>query len=678
MRLQAFFKRQPLLWYLGGIGGVSLGLTLWLMWQGLDSPRFSFGALGLAVLVLLTSSYMAVSVVNWLTTVEVKPKALPRLDFSDGIPPDFTTLVAIPTLLTSKAGVESLLEGLEIRFLANRSAHLYFALLTDFKDAASETLPQDAALIALAQDGIAALNAKYAAQNGSVFFLLHRPRQWSAEEQCWMGFERKRGKLAALNALLRGDASAFSTIVGELGLLQTVKYVITLDTDTQLPRDAAYELVGAMAHPLNQPLYDPLKRLVVKGYSILQPRMVASISGANSSRYAQWHSGESGIDPYTRAVSDVYQDLCAEGSFIGKGIYEVDSFERCLHERFPNNRILSHDLLEGCYTRSGLLSDVPFYEDYPARYSADMARRHRWVRGDWQIARWLMPTVPTLNSTEANPLSLLSRWKIFDNLRRSLIPLALVLLLSLVWTALPNVGFWTIAVVGILLLPSLSARLYEVLRKPADLLLSQHLSVETRAVGEQVRHALLVLTCLPYEAYSNTDAIVRTLWRLWVSKRGLLEWNPSSEANQQQDNSWLGAWQRMWSAPATAVLLGVYLAVFRVEVLWIAAPILLLWLSSPAITWRLSQAPKRSPLAINAKQTQFFRLTARRTWRYFSQFVTEQDHWLPPDNYQEYGAVGLAHRTSPTNIGLSLLANLTAHDFGYITTQQLLERTHNT
>ena len=354
-------------------------------------------------------------------------------------------------MLTSQRAIESLTEALEVRFLANRDDNLRYALLTDFPDAQQETLAKDGPLLQLAKTEIEELNKKYRTASGKPadnFFLFHRPRLWNARENIWMGYERKRGKQAALNALLQGgDTEKFSLIVGDLTCLASVRYVITLDTDTQLPRDAARELVGAMAHPLNRPYYDEAMQRVTSGYTILQPRVSVSLQGANRSLYARLNSGEAGIDPYTRTVSDVYQDLFQEASFIGKGIYDVAAFERSLSGRFPENTILSHDLLESCYARCGLLSDVQLYEDYPARYSTDMERRDRWVRGDWQLLSWLMPKVPLGHAEpigadqqpqksprtirQKNPLTWLSQWKLFDNLRRSVAPLALTLLLLL-------------------------------------------------------------------------------------------------------------------------------------------------------------------------------------------------------------------------------------------------------
>ncbi|MGB2943349.1 MAG: cyclic beta 1-2 glucan synthetase, partial [Candidatus Macondimonas sp.] len=530
---------SPLPVYLGGIVLLTaLVTTVLLMGMPMaEMPRWAWAPIGM--LAVLAASQLAGTLVNWFSSLLVTPHPLPRMDFSQGIPPQARTLVVVPTLLTSPSGVEALIEALEVRFLANRDDHLHFALLTDFVDAQQETLAMDATLLQLAEQRIAALNRKYVPDGdqprGDRFFLFHRPRRWNPREGRWMGHERKRGKLADLNALLRGASwggagDGFAVVVGDTAMLRDVQYVITLDTDTQLPRDAARQLVGAMAHPLNRPRYDAAKRRVTAGYGILQPRVAASLPGANRSRYAQLFSGEAGIDPYTRAVSDAYQDLFGEGSFIGKGIYDVDAFEQALGERFPDNRILSHDLLEGCYARSGLLSDVQIYEDYPARYGLDVSRRRRWIRGDWQLAGWLRRRVPGPFGAprERNPLSALSRWKLLDNLRRSLVPAALTLLLLLGWT-LGSPGFWSLAVIAILALPALCATLLELCRLPDEVLWRQHLAAVGQSASRRLAQLAFELACLPYEAGFSLDAIARTLWRMLVTRRRLLEWNPSSE-----------------------------------------------------------------------------------------------------------------------------------------------------
>jgi cellobiose phosphorylase len=458
-----------------------------------------------------------------------------------------------------------------------------------------------------------------------------------------------------------------------------VKYVITLDTDTQLPRDSARQLAGTMAHPLNRPFYDDKKGRISEGYGILQPRVAASLSGSNTSLYARLCGSEPGIDPYTRAVSDVYQDLFQEGSFIGKGIYDVDAFEQVLKGRLPENCILSHDLLEGCYARSGLLSDTQIYEDDPPTYSADMNRRHRWIRGDWQIAGWLLPRVPGMGTRrDKNPLSGLSRWKIFDNLRRSLISPALTLLFLLGWTIFPSVWFWTGSVVGIIFIPSLAASLFYLFRKSADLLWRQHFTAAIDSARGYFSQAGLMLVTLPYEAYMSLDAIIRTAGRIWITRRHLLEWNPSSEVNRNRRSDLPASFRTMWVAPMIALSTMMGLAILRPAALAAAWPILILWLSSPAITWWLGRPLIRREARLTADQSLFLRKISRKTWAFFETFVGPEDHWLPPDNFQEYRGAALAHRTSPTNIGLALLANLSAYDFGYIPAGVLIERTANT
>ena len=416
------YHRFPLSFYGGAILLLTAVFAGYVTAQAHGSSVQGWELWLLGLLSLLSAGHLAVAVVNWLATLLSTPQPLPRLDFSLSIPRELRTLVVVPTMITSAQNVEDLIEALEVRFLANRDAHLHFGLLTDFRDATEETLPEDEPLVRLARQRIEELIEEYPGPDGDTFFLFHRQRRWNPQDRIWMGYERKRGKLADLNGLLRtGSKDRFALVVGDTAALLNVKYVITLDTDTQLARDSAWQFVGAMAHPLNRPLYDEDLKRVVAGYGILQPRVGISLPGTNRSRYARMCASEPGVDPYTRTVSDVYQDLFGEGSFIGKGIYEVETFELALGGRFPDNRILSHDLLEGCYARAGLLTDVQLYEEYPATYSADVNRRHRWIRGDWQIAQWVLPWVPGPDGRlRKNPLSMLSRWKIFDNLRRSL------------------------------------------------------------------------------------------------------------------------------------------------------------------------------------------------------------------------------------------------------------------
>jgi cyclic beta-1,2-glucan synthetase len=672
-------RRSALPLYLGAIALITALLAGALLARAYESGEPDWMLVIIGVLSVLSISELAVALVNWLATVLVMPRPLPRMDFSSGIPPGSRALVVIPTLLTSAQNIDELVEALEVRFLANRDENLYFSLLTDFRDAPEETLPEDGPLLQLAEQRIEELNIKYRSAQDDVFFLFHRPRRWNPRERVWMGYERKRGKLAELNALLRGGSDrSFSLIVGAVAVLSDIKYVITLDTDTQLPRDSARQFVGTLAHPLNRARYDESRRRVAEGYGILQPRVAASLPGTNRSRYAQLHGGDPGIDPYTRAVSDVYQDVFGEGSFIGKGIYDIDAFEHALHGRLPEDRILSHDLLEGCYARAGLLSDVQLYEEYPFRYSDDVSRRYRWMRGDWQLVGWLRERVPGPNgSREKNPLSALSRWKIFDNLRRSVVPVALTLLLLLGWTMLSSPWLWTLSVLGILVIPTSSAAVVELFRKPKDVLLGQHLDAALRSAGRRLAQAALTLVTLPYDAFLSVRAIARTLLRVLVTRKGLLEWNASGSQERNGPTGLLAYLRSMWIAPAVACGAGAYLSTSEPGAMAVAAPVLFLWFAAPVIAWWISRplAESRAELAPDA--TLFLRKVARKTWAFFDTFVGPQEHWLPPDNYQERPVATLAHRTSPTNMGLALLANLSAYDFGYIPSGQLVERTAN-
>ncbi|WP_305804823.1 glycoside hydrolase family 94 protein [Stenotrophomonas sp. YIM B06876] len=672
---QQRLTRFPLRFYFGAITLLTLGICGPLLHRLAHTGIPTHWRLLLAVAGVMAAGQLAISLVNWLASIVLKPQMLPRMDYSKGVPVHKRSLVVVPCMFSRLQDVDELIEGLEVRFLANRDEYLHFALLTDFGDAPAEVMADDAAILARAQHGIERLNAIHGDARGERFFLFHRPRRWNPLERVWMGHERKRGKLADLNALLLGGRTdRFCLIVGRLDVLEEVKYVITLDVDTQLPRGSARQFIGAMAHPLNQPRYDPEKGRVVAGYAILQPRVGISLPSAARSSYARLFGSDAGIDPYTRTVSDVYQDLFGEGSFIGKGIYDLQAFERAIDDRFPDNRILSHDLIEGCYARSGLISDLQLYEEYTSRYSADVTRRHRWIRGDWQLLPWLWPRVPRKDRTGPVHLSLLSRWKIFDNLRRSLMPVVLQGLLLTAWLVLSPLLPWTMLVVAVLLLPGLLAAVLTLLRKPRDLPFGQHLRLCLQATGQQLLRVGLTLAWLPHEALYSLDAVIRTLWRMAISHRHRLQWNASRETERTSTASLAGHYRLMWIAPGLALALLPALALQRPAALTVAAPVLLLWLLAPALAWWVGRPSGRAEFAPSAIELRFLRALARKTWGFFEAHVGPQDNWLPPDNVQEQPA-RIAHRTSPTNMGLALLANLAAYDFGYLTAQRLLHRT---
>ncbi|MBN1473358.1 MAG: hypothetical protein JW914_01970 [Syntrophaceae bacterium] len=675
--IRQIFSRFPLFTYLSAIMAITLITAFGLLLKVQNHSLHGWILVPIAVIFILGASSLAVALINWLATLFAHPYLLPRMDFSREIPTESSTLVVIPTMLSSAQNVEALVESLEIRFLANRDNNLHFALLTDFLDAHEEKTSTDDELIQLAQKRIEELNDKYRDTKGGTFFLFHRPRSWNPEEQIWMGYERKRGKIAQLNAFLRGGAKdCFSHVIGIPEILSNVKYVITLDTDTQLPRDSAQQFVGAMAHPLNRPRYDEARQRVCEGYGILQPRIAETLSGDGKSWYARLWGGETGFDPYTRVVSNIYQDVFGEGSYIGKGIYDVDAFEQALGGRFPENRILSHDLIEGCYARSGLLSDVQLYEEYPSQYHVDVNRRHRWIRGDWQIASWLRSAVPTADGRQQkNKISWLSQWKIFDNLRRSLVPAALTLMLIMGWAIISPVWLWTILVIGILLIPPAGEILLELFRKPGDVLWNQHFFTALRQARRHFVQTLYTLVCLPYEAFFSLDAIARTLWRMHVSHKRLLEWNPSGNLASRNLNTFAASCRSMWIAPLLSLALFIYLMMARPGALGAALFVLVLWFLSPGVTWWVSRPIASGVIKLKEEQMIFLRKIARKTWAFFETFVGPDDNWLPPDNYQEHPAAVIAHRTSPTNMGLALLANLSAYDFGYISLGDLIERT---
>ena len=679
MFIERSILRFPLTWFAGGIVTTTMLATFMLVQQAGALAVQGWALFFFMLIGIVCTSQPAVTLLNWLSTRLVEPRLLPRLDFSSGIAPECRTMVAVPTMLTNLAGVDRLIETLEIHHLANRDRHLHFTLLTDYRDAAQETLPDDHVLLQRARAGVEMLNRKYSPKDNNLFFLLHRPRRWNSAEGVWMGYERKRGKLTELNALLRGGAlDCFSVIVGDAAILPSVKYVITLDTDTQLPRDAARKLAGIMAHPLNHPVFDAARGIVTSGYGILQPRVGVSLPSARRSWFVRLFSGDAGIDPYTRQVSDVYQDVFHEGSFIGKGIYDVDAFERAMHTHFPENTVLSHDLLEACHARSALVSDVQLFEEYPSRYNVDIARRHRWIRGDWQIAQWLLPRVPGPAAKKiANPLSALSQLKILDNLRRSLVPLALVLLLPGAWLLFPQLGaLGLLLVVSVIAFPGLLT-VIGALQKSPDMPWAMHLRGVADAGARQLGQMFLALAFLPYDAFISLDAIGRTLLRLLVTHKRLLEWQTSSDSDLSARNDLVSFYARMWSAPLLALASYIFLAVMQPAQLPWALPIFGLWFISPWIAWWISQPIKSAAANLTTEQLNFLRVSARKTWHFFDTFVTAQENWLPPDNFQEIPSPVIASRTSPTNIGLALLANLAARDFGYLSVGRLLRRTHD-
>ena len=667
--------------YLATISVVT-GLLLALPLLAGHSAGMSLGALAaLALLAVIPASDLALALVNRAVMDLIGPTALPRLELADGVPASLRTLVVVPTLLTTAAEIEEHVNRLEIHYLANPDGHLHFALLSDWKDAATEHLADDDRLLALAADGIARLNARCGAApgGGDRFLLLHRRRTWNAREATWMGWERKRGKLDQLNQLLTGTGdSAFVTPRGPATVPAGVRYVITLDADTRLPRGAVNRLVGTLAHPLNRPVFDARAGRVVDGYAILQPRITPTIpSDRDRSLFQRVFAGPAGIDPYATATSDVYQDLFGEGSYTGKGIYDVAAFTAALRDRVPENTLLSHDLFEGIFARAGLVTDVELFEEFPTDYEVAAGRQHRWARGDWQLLPWIVrgDTRARTGPTWIPPVGL---WKIADNLRRTLSAPAAVLTLIVGWLlpdGLPLV--WTVFVLATIALPSLLPAFGEIIPKRAGISKRTHFRGVGRSFTIGLSQIALGVTFLAHQAWLMGDAIARTLLRLYVTRRRLLEWTTAAQAKSDlsRDRDITGAYRRMGGALILAAGAGALLGLLRPDSLVMAAPFLLLWGLSPAVARWVSRPPRPSPRQrLSAADAAVLRSTARRTWRFFEAFVGPEDTFLPPDNFQEDPRPVLAHRTSPTNIGLYLLATVSARDFGWVGLLDTLDR----
>jgi cyclic beta-1,2-glucan synthetase len=619
---------------------------------------------------------LAVAIVNRAITRSVGATMLPGIEFKDAIPAAHRTLVAVPTLLTSHESIDEQIERLEVHSLACSTGEIYYALLTDWTDSATAVRDGDEALLVYARAGIARLNARQDSDGSQTcrsaparFYLLHRRRIWSASEQCWMGWERKRGKLHELNRLLRGaqDTTFISATGAQPDVPAGVQNVLTLDADTRLPRETARRLIGKMAHALNQPGFDADARVVIEGYAILQPRVTPSLPvGREGSFFQRVFSSMTGIDSYDAAVADVYQDLFGQGSYSGKGIYNVDAFEAALAARVSEGSMLSHDLFEGTFARAGLVSDIEVIEDYPARYDVAAVRNHRWTRGDWQLLPWIFGRGDAATARRAR-MPLLSLWKMVDNLRRSLSAPTLVLTLLISWFLPTETALvWTIFVIMTIALPTLFPVLAAGLNPRPGVNALSHL----RAIGADLwisgMQVLLVVTFLAHQAWVMLDAITRTLYRLFISHRRLLEWVTAAQT-QLTAHSFPTLMLRMLAS----VLIGVGVIVIVTQLgqgAWsVMLPFACLWLVAPVIAYQVSRSPQvAGRVEASAEDRQVLRLVARRTWRYFETFVTTDDHMLPPDNYQEDPRPMVAHRTSPTNIGLYLLCIVSARDFGWI------------
>ena len=629
------------------------------------------------LLLLFPASEAALEIINQLVTFLIPAQALPKLDFSKGIPDDCVTMVAIPTLLVSEEQIRDLVRTLEIRYVGNRDPHLFFALLTDPPDS-RERFDEKDRHVSLCSRLIEELNQKYSDTGVQPFYHFHRHRVFNEVENTWMGWERKRGKLLDFNELLRGETDKFPVKVGDLSVLTSVRYVITLDSDTQLPRDAAQRLVGAAAHPLNRAEINPATNTVQQGYGVLQPRVGISVHSANRSRLAYIYSGQTGLDVYTRAVSDVYQDLFSEGIFTGKGIYDVDVFRKVLGHRFPSNAILSHDLIEGSYARTALLSDVEIIDDYPSHFRAHSRRKHRWIRGDWQILRWLLPRVPDAEGNLIkNPLKFVARWKILDNLRRSVTEFATFVLLLASWFFLPApASYWTAATVALVLIPRYTQLIFSLLRLEYTGDTFAHVKQIFGDFTAGQVNVLIFFTFLAHQTLVTMDAVFRTVVRLTITRRNLLEWETAAQSEMENKRKTPVDVYLDWT-PAVTLIIGGLLAYFRPHALLAASPILALWLFSKPIARWLDRPLASGRSEISGDDENFLRKVALKTWRYFRTFSSPEDQFLIPDNVQGQN-YEVAHRISPTNLGLQLNSQYAAYDLGFVTLQRFLDEANKT
>jgi cyclic beta-1,2-glucan synthetase len=660
--------------YIGGIQILTV-ILIGLIIAPLVPTYPIFGGLTLAfLLLLLPATQGAVDLINNTVTAVFKAYALPKLDFSKGVPQAFTTLVVVPTLLMKEKQVRELFDELEVRYLANQDRNIHFGLLTDLPDSVTRPRQNDTdPLVDLAVQLTDELNERYANAGAGTFFLLHRHRIFNARQGVWMGWERKRGKLLDLNKLLLGQFDPFPVKAGNLATLAQAQYVITLDSDTQLPRGSAQTLIGAMAHPLNRAIIDPNLRIVTEGYGILQPRVGVSVQSASRSRLASIYSGQTGFDIYTRAISDAYQDLFGEGIFTGKGIYEIHALHAVLDRRFPRNSLLSHDLIEGSYARVGLATDVEVIDDYPSHYSAYTRRKHRWLRGDWQIAQWLFSKVPDESGKYVrNPISTISRWKIFDNLRRSLVEIFTFSLLLAGWLGLPGGAlYWTLVTLFLMFVPTLVQFVFSSGRA-AFTKLKGSMRDAVSGFGQGCFISLLNLVYLPHQTLLALDAISRSLVRSFITGQRLLEWETAAESEAASRRTPVDRYLAI--TPLVALVVAALVFLHHRQSLLVAAPILLLWAFASAITAWLNSSPRQVTPQLSLEEDTFLRQLALKTWRFFNQFGGESHNYLIPDNVEEDGLFEAA-RVSPTNFGLLLNARQAANTFGYLTIPEFVTLT---
>ena len=670
-KIQNTLKGYPTFFYFSLLISLTLMTSIPFVYY-LQGQELSFLAMVLIIfLILIPISDVALNISSLIFAKILPPKILPRIDLTEGVPDNAKTFVIIPTIFNDIKMISKMVETLEIQYLTNKDPNIFFALLSDFNDAELKTLNIDKVLLTHLNKLIKELNIKYKIknENDDIFYAFHRFRCWNPNENTWMGKERKRGKIHEFNKYLKeGLIGDFINPPEHSELFKSIKYVITLDSDTKMLHGAAKKLIGTIIHPLNEPIVDSNKRLVTKGYGILQPNVSVSSESSLSTSFSQLFSDYTGIDPYTTAASNTYQDLFEEAIYTGKGLYVVDTFEEVLKNRVPDNSILSHDLFEGLFLRPALVSNIEFVDDYPTKYKTYSKRLHRWVRGDWQIAKWIFFRIPdSSNRFQKNPLSLISRWKIFDNLRRTLVCSFTLLWLTISWIYFSNNSHvLTLYVVLILFLPPTLHAMTAFCQKEKNLSWLEHIKSNLKAFEKSILQVFITIILLPHHVYTQVDAIIRSLYRQFISKKKLLEW--TSAADDQKNHSHkkrLGL--DFILVELYSLTLGYYFYVVDNSAWLVAFPFLILWSLSPYVAYSLSKDKEQDTFDLNDEQKIYLRMISRRTWHFYETFLTDEDNWLIPDNFQEIPKPVIAHRTSPTNIGGQLLSIVSAFDMGHIT-----------
>lgn len=629
--------------------------------SGASWPVIALMAFFMAVI----SMTIALEIMNSLFTRCLKPRKLPSMDFEKGIPDQFRTIVVMPVITESKEQIRRYIQNLESYYLANRDKNLFFAILADLKDANSQETPIDGEIIKEGVECTESLNMKYTGSKNGPFYFLLRKRKWNENELCWMGWERKRGKLEEFNCLLLGsENTSYNVVAGDISIFPTIKYVITIDADTELAKGSASKMIGIMAHPLNRPVLNPDNTKVIDGYGVLQPRIGIRANFVYATLFSRIFAGQAGIDPYTNAISDIYQDAFGQGTFAGKGIYDLRVFQRVLTGTIPENTVLSHDLLEGCYARCALATEIELMDGYPSTVISYFSREHRWIRGDWQLLPWLLGR---------DSLSGLSKWKIFDNLRRSLVGISQF---GLVLLALLVMGWSSEVWIFLVFFNMFFALIMNIPKNLVSWIRGAGCGSNTFGVLSNLLTALvqgiILFLLIPYRAYISADAIIRVLYRMFISHKKMLEWRTAESVERSVSNNLNTYIRKMWVGPLAGILILLFapgetrLVAFSTAVIWILSPLVSYFASLP---YKTAARP-----VLDYSETSEIRCVARKTWRYFDEFFTEQDNWLTPDNYQVYPGDVLARRTSPTNMGMQLLSTLSARDLGYIGLNHFIDR----